>query len=258
MELIDTHAHLYAQAFATDIAEVMDRSLDQHVRKVYLPNIDTSTIDAMLKLEAQYPAHCAAMMGIHPCHIGPDFHKQLEQVATWLGQRQFAAIGEIGMDLYRDKTLQKEQAEALAIQLSWAQQYQLPIVIHCRASLDETLQVLAQHQDGRLKGIFHCFSGSLQDAKRIIALGFYLGIGGMITFKKAGLAQVVAAIDLAHLVLETDAPYLAPVPHRGHRNEPAYLLPIAEKLAQLKGVDLATVAQVTTANALNVFESTKL
>ncbi len=258
MELIDTHAHLYAKEFKEDIAAVIDQSMYQHVRQVYLPNINISTIDAMLALEDKYPAYCTAMMGIHPCHIDLNFEQQLEQVAYWLGQRRFAAIGEIGMDLSRDKTFQVQQAEALAIQLSWAQHYQLPVIVHCRAGLDATLPVLEKHQDGQLKGIFHCFSGSLQDAQRIIDLGFYLGIGGIVTFKNAGLAQVVAAIDLAHLVLETDAPYLAPVPHRGQRNEPAYLLHIAAKIAELKGVSLATVAQKTTANARHVFASTQL
>ena len=258
MELIDTHAHLYAEEFATDREQVIACSLDHHVRKVYLPNIDTNTIKAMLALEAQHPDYCAAMMGVHPCHIDTQFEQQLAQVENWLGKRPFAAIGEVGMDLYRDKTFQAQQEEALAIQLSWAQQYQLPVSIHCRTALEETLRILEKYQDGRLKGIFHCFSGTLKEAERILALGFYLGIGGIVTFKNAGLDQVVAALDLENLVLETDAPYLAPAPHRGKRNEPAHLLYIAEKVAELKGVDLATVAQTTTANAKEVFDGTKL
>ncbi len=255
MEFIDTHAHLYAQEFAADIAQVMARSRDHHVRKIYMPNIDLDTIDGMLALEAQYPDLCAAMMGIHPCHIGRDFQKQLEHVEAWLAKRPFAAIGEIGIDLYRDKTYQAQQEEAFAIQLNWAQQYQLPVVIHCRAGLESTFRILENHQDGRLKGIFHCFSSSLQEAERIIALGFYLGIGGLVTFKNAGLDQIVAAIGLDHLVLETDAPYLAPAPHRGKRNEPAHLLHIAEKIAVCRAIDLETVAKVTMANAIDVFAS---
>lgn len=254
MELIDTHAHLYAPKFAADISQVVARSRDNHVRKIYMPNIDVGTIDDMLALEAQYPDLCAAMIGIHPCHIGQDFQKQLTHVETWLSKRPFAAMGEIGIDLYRDKTYQAQQEEALAIQLKWAQQYQLPVVIHCRAGMQTTLQLLEKYQDGNLRGIFHCFSGNLQEAERITALGFYLGIGGIVTFKNAGLDQVVKAIDLDHLVLETDAPYLAPTPHRGQRNEPAYLLHIAEKIAALKAIDLKTVARVTTANAINVFK----
>lgn len=258
MELIDTHTHIYAEEFASDREQMIARSLDNHVRKVYMPNIDTSTIEAMLALEAQYPDYCAAMMGIHPCHIDAQFEKQLLEVENWLGKRRFAAIGEIGIDLYHDKTFQAQQEEALAIQLSWAKQYQLPVSIHCRAAFDETLRILEKHQDGQLKGIFHCFSGTPQEAGRILALGFYLGIGGIVTFKNAGLDQVVVGLDLARIVLETDAPYLSPMPHRGKRNEPAHLLYIAEKVAELKGVDLATVAQITTANAQNVFEGTEL
>ncbi|MEL6412779.1 MAG: TatD family hydrolase [Bacteroidota bacterium] len=251
--MIDTHAHLYAHEFDQDIAQVVARNLDSNVRRVYLPNIDVDTIDAMLKLEAQYPDHCAAMMGIHPCHIGTDFQQQLYQVEDWLGKRKFAAIGEVGIDLYHNKTYQQAQEEALSIQLTWAKQYQLPVVIHCRGGFAEAYKVLAQHQDGSLQGIFHCFSGSAQEAARIIDLGFYLGIGGMVTFKNAGVASMVAAIGLEHLVLETDAPYLAPVPYRGQRNEPAYLLHIAEKIAELHKVDLATVARLTTDNAKRVF-----
>ncbi|HAN49593.1 MAG TPA: hydrolase TatD [Amoebophilaceae bacterium] len=258
MEFIDTHAHLYAQAFAAEIDQVVARSRDQHVRKIYMPNIDLGTISGMLALEAKYPDLCAAMMGIHPCYIGRDFQKQLAHVETWLAKRPFAAIGEVGIDLYRDKTYQAQQEEALAIQLNWARQYQLPVVIHCRAGMQTTLHLLEKHQDGNLKGIFHCFSGSLQEAERIIALGFYLGIGGIVTFKNAGLDQIVATIGLDYLVLETDSPYLAPTPHRGQRNEPAHLHHIAAKIAVLKTIDLETVAQVTTANVMDVFKGTKL
>lgn len=256
MEFIDTHAHLYAQEFVADIAQVMAHSRDHHVRKIYMPNINADTIAGMLALEAQYPDLCIAMMGLHPCYVGRDFQKQLAHIATWLGKRSFAAIGEIGIDLYKDTTYQAQQEEAFAIQLHWAQQYQLPVVIHCRAGMNTTLQLLEKHHNGQLKGIFHCFNGSLQEAERIIALGFYLGIGGVVTFKNSGLEHIVTAIGLDHLVLETDAPYLAPTPHRGQRNEPAYLLHIAEKIAALKAIDLATVAQVTTANAIDVFKDT--
>jgi TatD DNase family protein len=258
MELIDTHAHLYAPAFEAEVAQIIQRSRDHHVQKIYMPNIDVSTIDSMLAIEALYPDLCHAMIGIHPCYIGRNFQKQLEQVEPWLAKRPFAAIGEIGIDLYRDKTYQAQQEEALAIQLQWAQQYQLPVIIHCRASFEVTLRILEKHQDGKLKGIFHCFSGSLQEAERIIALGFYLGIGGIVTFKNAGLDHIVAAIDLDHIVLETDAPYLAPTPYRSQRNEPAHLHYIAKKIAILKAVDLETVAKVTTANAIEVFKDTKL
>ena len=254
MKLIDTHTHLYAQEFSADVAQVVARSLDHHVSEVYMPNIDTNTIEAMLALEAQYPDYCTAMVGIHPCYIGLDFQKQLQHVETWIAKRPFAAIGEIGIDLYHNKAYQAQQEAAFATQLTWAQQYQLPVVIHCRAALEETLRILEKYQNGQLKGIFHCFSGSLQEAQRIIALGLYLGIGGVVTFKNSALEATVAAVGLDHLVLETDAPYLAPAPHRGQRNEPAHLHYIAEKVAEIKRVDVAIVAQTTTANAMNVFE----
>ena len=207
----------------------------------------------MLGLEAKYSCLCAAMMGIHPCHVGQDFEQQLYQVEEWLGKRSFAAMGEIGMDLHWDRTYQGQQEEALAIQLGWAKQYQLPVVIHCRKGFEETLGLLEQHQDGSLRGIFHCFSGSLAEAERVIGLGFYLGIGGIVTFKNAGLAPVVAALDLKHMVLETDSPYLAPIPHKGKRNEPAYLVHIAGEIATSHQVELETVAAITTANARAVF-----
>jgi len=251
--LIDTHAHLYADVFEADLAQVIARHLAQGVQGVYMPNIDVYTIDAMLALEQQYPNQCKAMIGIHPCYIGPDFEQQLVQVKTWLARRSFAAIGEIGMDLYHEKKYQSQQEEALATQLAWAKQYQLPVAIHCRAAFEPTMRILAQQQDGSLRGVFHCFSGNAQEAARILDLGFYLGIGGILTFKNAGLDRVVAGIALDHLVLETDAPYLAPTPYRGQRNEPAHLLPIAERLATVQGVTLETVAAVTTANAKRLF-----
>ncbi|XWN35431.1 MAG: TatD family hydrolase [Roseivirga sp.] len=253
MELIDTHAHLYAQEFGSDLAQVMARSLEYHVHQVYMPNIDLATIDAMLALEDQYPNQCAAMIGIHPCHIGEDFEKQLAQVEAWLGKRPWAAMGEIGMDLYRDKTYQAQQEQALAMQLTWAQQHRLPVAIHCRHAFKETIRLIEQHQDGHLRGVFHCFSGTAQEAAQIIELGFYLGIGGLLTFKNAGVDRVVADIALDHLVLETDAPYLAPTPYRGQRNEPAYLLQIAEKLADIHEVSVETVAAVTTTNANHLY-----
>mmetsp|Transcript_9509 Transcript_9509/g.21819 ORF Transcript_9509/g.21819 Transcript_9509/m.21819 type:complete len:257 (-) Transcript_9509:1002-1772(-) len=255
MELIDTHAHLYSQEFAADIANVVARSKTNHVCKIYMPNIDVNSIDAMLTFEAQHPNLVAAMIGLHPCCVGRDFEKQLATVETWLAKRSFAAIGEIGIDLYKDTTYQTQQEEAFVAQLKWAQQYQLPVTIHCRGrGMSTVLQLLEKHQDGHLKGIVHCFSGSLQEAEHIIALGFYLGIGGLVTFKNIGLDKLVATLDLHHLVLETDAPYLAPTPYRGQRNEPAYLMHIARKLATIKEVTLETVAKVTTTNAVQVFK----
>ncbi|MEL6539307.1 MAG: TatD family hydrolase [Bacteroidota bacterium] len=254
MELIDTHAHVYASEFTPDITQVIARSLDNGVRKMYMPNIDVATIDPMLALEQRYPDQCIAMMGIHPCYVKHDFQQQLYQAEAWLSKRAFAAIGEIGMDLYHDRSYQAQQEEALMIQLTWAKQHQLPVAIHCRASWEPTLTAIEKQQDGNLRGIFHCFGGSIQEAERAIALGFYLGIGGIVTFRNASLATTVANVSLDHLVLETDAPYLAPMPYRGQRNEPAHILHIARKVAELQGTDLATVAHVTTVNAQKVFE----
>lgn len=253
MELIDTHAHLYDSAFAEDLDQVITNSLNAHICKIYLPNIDTNTIAPMLALEANYPRLCAAMTGIHPCHIGQNFEQQLYQVEDWLGKRSFVALGEIGMDLHWDTTYKAQQEEALAVQLALARQHQLPIVIHCRKAFKEVIRLLEQHQDGTLRGIFHCFSGSLAEAEQVIELGLYLGVGGIVTFKNTGLAQVVAAVDLKHIVLETDSPYLAPTPHRGRRNEPTYLIHIAAQLAACQQVDLKTVAAITTANARAIF-----
>ena len=255
MELIDTHAHIYDLSFAEDQAQVIANSVQAGICKIYLPNITTTTIQPMLALEAQYPHLCAAMIGMHPCYITQDFEQQLYQVENWLTKRSFAAIGEVGIDLYHDTTYKIQQQQALAIQIGWAKQYQLPLVIHCRNGLAAALELLEAHQDGTLRGIFHCFSGSLAEANQIIALGFYLGIGGRITFKNAGLAQVVANIPLKHLVLETDSPYLAPVPYRGKRNEPAYLTYIAAQVAASHQVDLETIAAITTANASKVFQT---
>ncbi|MEM7382894.1 MAG: TatD family hydrolase [Bacteroidota bacterium] len=255
MELIDTHAHLYDPAFAQDLDQVIASSQQAQVCKIYLPNIDADTLAPMLALEATYPALCVAMIGIHPCAIKQDFAKQLYEVEAWLGKRTFAAMGEVGIDLHWDRTYQAQQEQALAIQLAWAKQYQMPIVIHCRKGFPATLRLLEHHQDGTLKGIFHCFSGTLAEAEQAISLGFYLGIGGLVTFKNAGLVQTVASIDLRDIVLETDSPYLAPTPYRGRRNEPAYLQYIATQLATSHQVDLATVAAITTANAKNVFKN---
>lgn len=253
--MIDTHAHIYKKEFKDDIVQVIERSLENHVKKVYLPNIDTDSIEEMLALEAQYSPICAAMMGIHPCAIDDKFEKQLYQVETWLAKRKFAAIGEIGIDLYRDTTYQAQQKEAFTIQLEWAKQYEIPIMIHCRGSFKETIHLVEKHKDERLKGIFHCFNGKLEEATHIIGLGFYIGIGGIVTFKNRGLDKIVPSIDLKHIVLETDSPYLAPVPYRGKRNEPAYIMYVAEKIAALKGVGIETVDEVTSANAENLFHN---
>ncbi len=253
MKLIDTHAHLYASQFDEDRDAVVQTAIANGVTAMYLPNVDSDSIAGMLSLEAAYPAHCFAMMGLHPCSVNADYLKELAIVEQWLSNRSFCAIGEIGIDLYWDKTYVEEQKLAFLMQVEWAKALRLPIVIHSRESIDIIIALLKEVKDDRLKGIFHCFTGDFKQAMEIIDLGFYLGIGGVLTFPKAGLDAVVQQIDLQHLVLETDSPYLSPVPHRGKRNESAYLRFIAEKLAAIKAVPVAEVAQVTSDNAEKIF-----
>lgn len=250
---VDTHTHLYATEFDHDRNALIQKALANGVSKFYLPNISSGSIAAMMALEAAFPDHCVAMMGLHPCDVKENYLEELAVMETWLAKRKFAAIGEIGIDLYWDKTFIKAQIEAFQIQINWALQYNYSIVIHCRDAFDEIYEVLKSYSK-LPKGIFHCFSGNLEQANQILALkNFKLGIGGVLTFKNAGLDKVVEQIDLEHLVLETDAPYLAPVPFRGKRNEPVYLLEIAKKLAELKNCSMAQVAEITTKNADFVF-----
>lgn len=253
MELIDTHAHLYDEVFLEDQSQVIAQIIQAGVTKVFMPNIDISSIEPMLALEAKYPTLCAAMIGIHPCYINEKFQQQLYQIESWLGKRNFIAMGEVGIDLYRDKTHQALQEEVLEIQLSWAKKYNLPIVIHTRQAFNETIHILEKHQDGSLKGVFHCFSGTLEEAEKVIKLGFYLGIGGIVTFKNSDLAKLITNLDLQNIVLETDSPYLAPTPYRGKRNDPSYLPYIAGTIAQCQQVDIQIVAAVTTANVKHIF-----
>jgi TatD DNase family protein len=256
MQLIETHAHLYAAAFDTDRAEALDRARAAGVGTILMPNIDHASIAGMLELEAQAPDQYHAMMGLHPCHVTKDYEKQLYEVEDWLSRRPFVAIGEAGLDLYWDKTLLAEQQEALRIQLRMAKQYDLPIVLHTRDAFAETAALVAEEQDGTLRGVFHCFSGSVAEAEQVISLGFKLGIGGVSTFKNGGLDKVLPAIGLEHLLLETDCPYLAPVPYRGKRNEPAYLPLVLHRVATLLDRDPEEVAAATTANATELFRLT--
>lgn len=256
MEFIDTHTHLYLDKFSEDRDAVIQRALDNNIKRMYLPNIDQSSIDDMLALEEEYPEHCFAMMGLHPCSVGPDHRKQLAIVEEWLGRRPFKAVGEIGMDLYWDKTYRSEQEDAFRIQAGWAMDRGLPIVIHSRETIDMLIDLMREIDDDRLFGIFHCFTGTAAQAKAIIDLGFVLGIGGIATFKNTGLDQTLANVPLNKLVLETDSPYLAPVPFRGKRNESSYLIKVAEKLAAIYGLGLDEVARITTDNAKKIFERT--
>lgn len=248
MHLIDSHAHIYLDAFDEDRSEMLDRALEAGVRHIYMPHIDSQSTERMLKVEAENPDICYAMMGLHPCSVKQDFEKELNLVENWLSKRKFAALGEIGIDLYWDKTYFEQQQVAFEEQITLAKKFRLPIVIHSRDSLDVTISTVASLADEHLTGVFHCFTGDLPQAQQIIELGFFLGIGGVATFKNGGLDQVLLETPIEHLIIETDSPYLAPVPHRGKRNEPAYLRKIVQKIAGVKHISEEDVARQTSCN----------
>jgi TatD DNase family protein len=253
----DTHAHIYLKDFDEDRETMLRQCDDVDISKIYMPNIDHTSIDVMLEVEHRYPNQCFSMMGLHPCSVKKDFESELYRVEEWLTKRRFAAVGEMGTDLYWDKTFWGQQQEAFKIQVSWAKQYKLPIVIHCRESVDQTIELLEPLLDGKLTGIFHCFSGNLEQAMKIISMGFYLGIGGVVTFKNGGLDKILPDINLEKVVLETDSPYLAPTPHRSKRNSPLYIPHIAGKIAEIKNITADDVKLITTRNALNLFVQTR-
>ena len=255
MQWIDTHAHLYGEEFDADRTEMVERAVTAGVYQLLLPNIDSTTISGMLALEAQFPGVCYPMMGLHPCYVNENVEQELNIVREWLEKRTFKAIGEIGLDFYHDLTHTEQQYRAFREQLELARQYQLPVSIHARESTQQCIEVVKSLQDGRLTGVFHCFSGTLEQAKEVIDLGFYLGIGGVVTFKKAGLDKLLEEIDLQHIILETDAPYLAPVPYRGKRNESAYIPLIGERIADVKNLTIADIAVITTSNAHKLFKT---
>ncbi|SHL79390.1 TatD family hydrolase [Hymenobacter psychrotolerans] len=253
MHLTDSHAHVYSEQFKPDRDDMLNRAYEAGVRTIVMPNIDHESIDVMLETEARFPQQCHAMMGLHPCYVTKNFEKELYEVEDWLGKRPFAAVGECGIDLYWDKTTLGWQQEALRVQIELAKKYQLPLVLHTRDAFRETTELVAAGQDGTLRGVYHCFSGTLAEAEEAIRLGFMLGIGGVATFKNGGLDKVLPGLSLDHLLLETDCPYLAPVPHRGKRNEPAYLPLVARRVAELLGKDVEEVVQATTQNAQKLF-----
>ncbi|MGB0391088.1 MAG: TatD family hydrolase [Salibacteraceae bacterium] len=254
MQFIDTHAHLYLDKFEADIDQVIQNAISSGVTKMYLPNIDSQTIGAMNNLAAKYPNNCYPMIGLHPSDVKENFEEELAIVKKEAEKGKYIAIGEIGIDLYWDKTFLKQQQEAFAFQIELAKTHGLPIAIHARDSFDEIFEVLDQHNDENLTGVLHCFTGNLEQANRVINYGgFKLGIGGVATFKNGGLDKVIPHVDLKHLVLETDAPFLAPTPYRGKRNESQYIPIIADKIAQMKGLRIEEVAETTTKNALELF-----
>ncbi|KJY84435.1 hydrolase TatD [Vibrio galatheae] len=256
--MIDTHAHIYATEFDIDRDQVVQRALAQGIDKILLPNIDLDSIAPMLQTEAQYPDVCRSMMGLHPCYVDGDVKQSLAIIHSWFEKHNFIAVGEIGIDLYWDKTFKAEQEMAFITQLNWAKELKLPVVIHTRDSIEETLTLLRQEQDGSLSGVFHCFGGSLEEAQAINGLGFHLGLGGVSTFKNGGMDKVIPHLDMNYVILETDCPYLAPVPHRGKRNEPAYTWLVAERIAQLRETSIADLDKQTTKNAQILFNLNNL
>ncbi|RYD76692.1 MAG: TatD family deoxyribonuclease [Sphingobacteriales bacterium] len=253
MIFTDTHTHLYYEQDAEKQAQLMERCFENDVNRLFLPNVDVASIAMIDDLVNKYPNHCFAMAGLHPCDVKDGFEEQLDVIYKSISNRKIYAIGEIGIDLYWDKTTLDKQKDAFHKQINWAKNLSLPIVIHCREAFDEVFEVLESERDEKLRGIFHCFTGNLEQAKQAIDLNFYLGIGGVVTYKKAGLDAVLANIPLANLVLETDAPYLAPVPFRGKPNESSYLIYVAQKLAEIYQVSVEEIASVTTENSKKIF-----
>ena len=253
MKLTDTHCHLFLPEFDADRAETIRRALDSEITRIFLPNVDSGTSEQLLGLANTYPAYCFPMMGLHPTSVEEDYRQELDHVANRLAKHHFYGIGEIGIDLYHDQTFKSEQEDAFTTQIQWADELNLPVVIHTRNSFHETIRLLDRAHVDNLTGIFHCFTGSSDEAKEVINRGFYLGIGGVLTFKNSGLAEVISRVDPKHLVLETDAPYLAPAPKRGKRNEPSYLRYTAKKLAEITGLSFQQIAEITTTNSLKIF-----
>ena len=253
MILTDTHTHIYYEQEPQKQVELMERCLENDIERLFLPNVDVASIAMIDDMVAKYPANCFAMAGLHPCDVKEGYQINLDDIYTSIASRKIYAIGEIGIDLYWDKTTLTGQKDAFRQQIAWAKKMGLPIVIHCREAFDEVFEVLESERDEKLRGIFHCFTGNLEQAKQAIDLNFYLGIGGVVTYKKAGLDLVLAQLSINNLVLETDSPYLAPVPFRGKPNESSYLIYIAQKVADIFQVSIAEVASITTENSKKVF-----
>src|ERR1700761_4553483 len=253
MVLTDTHTHLYYETDIAKRAELVQRCKENSISRLFLPNVDAASVEMVFALQDEYPDMCFPMLGLHPCDVKENWQQELEQIMAHEGERRIYAIGEIGIDLYWDKTTLPQQIQAFKQQIAWAKSLKLPIVIHCRDAFDEVFKVLEEEQGEDLRGIFHCFTGSLEQAHKTIDLGFYLGIGGVVTYKNSGLDKVVEQVDLKHIVLETDSPYLTPVPFRGKPNESSYITYVAQKVADLKQTSIENIAEVTTANSRLIF-----
>jgi len=253
MILTDTHTHLYYETDSTKRAQLIQRCAENNIGRLFLPNVEASSVPLVFSLVNTFPDICYPMLGLHPCSVKADWENELSIIQKASAQNKIVAIGEIGIDLYWDKTTLPEQIQAFKTQIAWAKALKLPIVIHCRDAFNEVFEVLHEEQGEDLRGIFHCFTGTLEQAQQVINLGFYLGIGGVVTYKNAGLDKVVSQIDLNRIVLETDSPYLTPVPYRGKPNESSYLIYIAQKVADLHQIDIETVAAITTKNSEHIF-----
>jgi len=253
MIITDTHTHLYAEQFDEDRNAMMQRALDSGVSRFFIPAISSSYTNAMLALEKEFPDAVFLMMGLHPTSVKEDYKEELALVKQWIDKRNFYAIGEIGIDLYWDKTFLQQQQDAFKTQIEWAKEKSLPIVIHCRDAFDEVFEILEDTNDDKLHGIFHCFTGNLEQANSAISYRMKLGIGGVVTFKNGGLDKFLHKVDVKHIVLETDAPYLAPTPYRGKRNESSYILNVLDKLVDIYNLTPEQIAEITTKNSIDVF-----
>ena len=254
-EMIDTHCHLYTEGLLEQADQIISRAREKGINRFYFPAIDSSTHQNMIGLESRYQGECIAMMGLHPCSVNQSYQEELAVVREWLDKRRFVAIGEIGLDYYWTTEFKVHQQEAFRVQIDWALKLGLPIAIHTRNAMDDTISIVEEYVEQGVRGIFHCFSGTAADAERILRTGFYFGIGGVLTYKNSGLAEAIAGVPVERIVLETDAPYLAPVPFRGKQNESSYLVYIAGKLAEVKGLAMSEVARITSLNAQNIFGS---
>lgn len=253
MQYIDTHAHIYQSELKNDLDNIVSKAHANGVEKIIMPNVDSSSIDDMLDCELRYPKACYATIGLHPCYVKENFEEELAIVKAWLEKRKFCAIGEVGIDLYHDTTYKIEQEVAFTRQIEWALYYDMPIIIHTRNAFYDAVKCLKTFGNVKFRGVFHCFGGSLQDAEVALQLGFKLGIGGTVTYKNSGLNEVLKHIDLKDIILETDAPYLTPVPHRGKQNESSYIPLIAQKISEIKGITVEEVAHTTTLAAQRLF-----
>lgn len=251
--LTDTHTHIYYHYDTDTLKEQIDRCLAANIDRLFLPNVDTDSITAVLNTVAKYPDNCFPMLGLHPCSVKENYKQELQIIEKTISENKIYAIGEIGIDLYWDKSTLEWQKDAFITQIKWAKELGLPIDIHCREAFDEIFEILEKLNDEKLFGIFHCFTGTIEQAHRAINLGFKLGIGGVVTFKKAGLDNVVRELQLKDIVLETDSPYLAPSPFRGKENESSYLYYIAEKIADLHNISISKLAEITTQNSKDIF-----